>query len=78
MIIILIANIRHYDVKRRKDAGNLIKINSWMNDITAFLMYCLRGKMDMGRVVAGMDWQIGDLYYLCDSCSSLMTTDCNY
>ena len=49
-----------------------------MNDITAFLMYCLRGKMDMGRVVAGMDWQIGDLYYLCDSCSSLMTTDCNY
>ena len=25
--------------------------------------------MDMGRVVTGMDWQIGDL------CSSLMTTE---
>ena len=36
-----------------------------MNDITAFLMYCLGGKMDMGRVVTGMDWQIGDSCYLC-------------
>ena len=40
--------------------NNLIKINSWMNDITAcfaFLKYCLGYKGDMSSVVAGMDWQ---------------------
>ena len=40
--------------------NNLIKINSWMNDITAcfaFLKYCLGSKEDMSRMIAGMDWQ---------------------
>ena len=37
-----------------------LDINSWMNDITAFfafLKYYLGYKVDMTRMVAGMDWQ---------------------
>ena len=44
----------------RNGVNNLIKINSWMNDITAcfaFLRYSLGKKENMSRVITGMDWQ---------------------
>ena len=56
----LVSNIHHYDVIRCDSINNLIKINSWMNDITAifaFLKYCLGSKENMSRVITGMDWQ---------------------
>lgn len=37
--------------------GCMMKPYKELLDIFAFLMCCLGGKMDMGRVVASMDWQ---------------------
>ena len=47
--------------------GCMMKPHEDLLDIFAFLMCCLGGKMDMGRVVTDMDWQTGDSCYLCDS-----------
>ena len=44
----------------RNGVNILTKINSWMNDITAFfafLKYCLGYKGNISRVVDSMDWQ---------------------
>ena len=38
--------------------GCMMKPYKELLDIFAFLVYCLEGKVDMGKVVAGMDWQM--------------------